>query len=185
MSHGVSSFLLCLPLPPPLFFYFPAKEGAIPWREQTPRNLFLSFDSKKVRRILNGIEKLFHYVCNLYICMRGGPKDPAFPPRPSVIYYAFLSLCRHTRIIGRQYQRRGTMGKNQHWQNEIVVHWEGLFQKITHYCSTGELQQKWIFILKILFPQKLYNVRFTNSTHIHGRAAIAKSELIKGWFNDH
>jgi hypothetical protein len=34
----------------------------------------------------------------------------------------FLRLCRHTGIMGRQHQRRGTVGENQHSQREIVVH---------------------------------------------------------------
>jgi hypothetical protein len=49
----------------------------------------------------------------------------------------FLRLCRHTWIMGRQHQQRGTMGENQHWQKDII-HWEELFRK------TRELQQhKW------------------------------------------
>jgi hypothetical protein len=41
----------------------------------------------------------------------------------------FLRLCWHTRIVGRQHQ---------HWHKEIVVHWEGLFWKITEL-----LQHRW------------------------------------------
>jgi hypothetical protein len=40
----------------------------------------------------------------------------------------FLRLCWHTRIMGRQHHRRGTVGANQHWQKGIVIYW-GLFQK--------------------------------------------------------
>jgi hypothetical protein len=33
--------------------------------------------------------------------------------------------------MGRQHQWRGTVGENQHWQNEIIVHWEEPYWKIT------------------------------------------------------
>jgi hypothetical protein len=46
--------------------------------------------------------------------------------------------------MGRHYQWRGTMGKNQHWQKEIVVHCEGLFRKITEL-----LQHKWTAAVQV------------------------------------
>jgi hypothetical protein len=72
-------------------------------------------------------------------------------------------LCRHTLIMGREHQRRGTVGENQHWQKEIVVYGDGLFRKITEPLQ-HRWQQKWIFTLKILFPQKLPDVSFRNPT---------------------
>jgi hypothetical protein len=65
--------------------------------------------------------------------------------------------------MGRRHQQRGTVGKNKHWQKEIVVQWEGLFRKITEL-----LQQNWIFILKTMFPQKLSDMSFTNPTSMVG-----------------
>jgi hypothetical protein len=50
----------------------------------------------------------------------------------------FLRLCRHTRIMGWQHQQRGTVGENQHWQKEIVLHWKDCFQNSQNYCSTGD-----------------------------------------------
>jgi hypothetical protein len=38
-----------------------------------------------------------------------------------------------------------------------VVHWEGLFRKITQL-----LQQNWMFILRTMFPQKLFDVSIRN-----------------------
>jgi hypothetical protein len=38
------------------------------------------------------------------------------------------------------------------------------FEKSQNYCSTGELQQNWIFILKTLFPLKVSEVSLTNPT---------------------
>jgi hypothetical protein len=40
--------------------------------------------------------------------------------------------------MGRQHQRRGTVGENEEWQKEIVLYWEELFRKITEL-----LQQRW------------------------------------------
>jgi hypothetical protein len=72
----------------------------------------------------------------------------------------FLRLCRHTRIMVR-HQWRGIC-ENQHWQNETVLHWEGLFKKITELLQ-HRWEQNWIvFILKTLFPQKLSDTSFTN-----------------------
>jgi hypothetical protein len=39
--------------------------------------------------------------------------------------------------MGRQHQRRRTMGENQHCQKETVVHWERLFRKITQLLQHG------------------------------------------------
>jgi hypothetical protein len=79
----------------------------------------------------------------------------------------FLRLCRHTRIMARQHQRKGTVGENQHWQKEIIIHWKGLLRKITELLQHG-WQQTWIFILKNLFPQKLSDLSFTNPTFTVG-----------------
>jgi hypothetical protein len=38
------------------------------------------------------------------------------------------------------------VGKNQHWQKEIIIHWEGLFKKIIELLQ-HRWQQNWIFIL--------------------------------------
>jgi hypothetical protein len=47
----------------------------------------------------------------------------------------FRRLCRHTRIMGRQHQRRCTMGENQHRQRSLYT--EVCFEK-SQYCSTGD-----------------------------------------------
>jgi hypothetical protein len=47
----------------------------------------------------------------------------------------FRRLCRHTRTMSRQLQRRGAVRENQHWQKEIVVH---IFPKESHSCSTDD-----------------------------------------------
>jgi hypothetical protein len=65
-------------------------------------------------------------------------------------------------IMGRQHQRRGTVGEKQHWQKKIVAHWEGLFGKIIILLQHRWLN--WIFTLKTLFPQKLCDVSFINPT---------------------
>jgi hypothetical protein len=70
----------------------------------------------------------------------------------------FLKLCRHTRSMGRQHQWRGTVGQNFYCQKEIIIHWEGLFQKTTELLR-HRWQQNGLFILKTLFPQKLWASR--------------------------
>jgi hypothetical protein len=66
------------------------------------------------------------------------------------------------------------MSEEEQW-TKISTDWKGssyivqdLFEKSQNYCSTGELQQNWIFILKALFPQKLSYVSFTNPTSTVG-----------------
>jgi hypothetical protein len=59
------------------------------------------------------------------------------------------------------------MGENQHRQKETVVHWGGLFRKIAQLLQQ-RWQQKWIIILKALFPQKLSDMSFTNPTSTVG-----------------
>jgi hypothetical protein len=71
----------------------------------------------------------------------------------------FLRLCRHI--------RRGKLGENQHWQKEIFVHWEGLFRKITELLQ-HTWQRNWIFVFKTLFPQKLFDVNFTDPISTRG-----------------
>jgi hypothetical protein len=78
----------------------------------------------------------------------------------------FVRLCRHTRIIGREHQRSRTADDNEHRQKEIVVHW-GLLQKITQLLK-HRWGQKWIFILKALFPQKMSDVNSTDPTSTVG-----------------
>jgi hypothetical protein len=72
----------------------------------------------------------------------------------------FLRLYRHTRIMGRQLQRRGTVGENQHCQRSSCS--EDCFENSQNYCSTSELKQNWIFILKTLFL--LSDLNFTKPT---------------------
>jgi hypothetical protein len=79
----------------------------------------------------------------------------------------FPRLFRHARITGRQHQRRGTVGENQHWQKEIAVNWEGLFGKITELLQHS-WQQNWISILTALFLQKLSDMYFTYPTSTVG-----------------
>jgi hypothetical protein len=69
--------------------------------------------------------------------------------------------------MGRQHPRRGAVGENQHWQKQIVIHWEGLFKKMTDLLQ-HRWQQNWIFILKTLFPQKLFDMSFTHPTSMVG-----------------
>jgi hypothetical protein len=49
----------------------------------------------------------------------------------------FLRLCWHTRIMGRQQQRRGTVGGNQHWQKGSSYIEKDCFEKSQTYCSIG------------------------------------------------
>jgi hypothetical protein len=95
----------------------------------------------------------------------------------------FLRLCRHTRIMGRQHQRRGTVGKNQHWQKGIVVHWEGLFLK-HHRTITAQTNCS-----RTEYSSRRPCFRKSN---IHGRSAIAKplitennAQMRKRWCHDH
>jgi hypothetical protein len=71
----------------------------------------------------------------------------------SFIYCSLLDLCVATRWSKLL----------EYWQKEIVVHWEGLFRKITELLQ-HRLQQNWILILKTPFPQKISDVSFTNPT---------------------
>jgi hypothetical protein len=66
------------------------------------------------------------------------------------------------------------MGENQHWQNEIVVYWEGLFRKITEQLE-HRWQHRWIFILKTLFPHKLSDISFTKPI------SAARLQLLNLW----
>jgi hypothetical protein len=76
-------------------------------------------------------------------------------------------------IMGRQHQWRGIGGENKHWQKEIVIHWEGMFQKKSAAQVTG--QQNWRCILNTLFPQKLSVMNFTNP------ASMVGLQLLKLW----
>jgi hypothetical protein len=104
------------------------------------------------------------------------------------LVWQFLRLCWHIQIMGRQYQRRETVGKKQHWQKEIVIHW-GLFQKIIQYCRTGDSGTE--YSSWRLFPQKLVNMNFTDP-NIHSRAATDKplitestAQMRKQWCRNH
>jgi hypothetical protein len=79
----------------------------------------------------------------------------------------------------REQQRRGTVGENQYWQQEIVVHWDVLFRKIT--TAAAEV--------KTLFPRK---PMWPSQSNIHGRVAIAKplitennAQMVKRWCHNH
>jgi hypothetical protein len=89
--------------------------------------------------------------------------------------WQFLRLCRHTRIMGRQHQRRGTMGDSQYWYKEIVVHSERSFRKITQ-----PMQHRWIAAelnIHLEDPVSTKTVqRELHKSSIHGRAAIANTE---------
>jgi hypothetical protein len=100
----------------------------------------------------------------------------------------FLRLCRHTRIMGRQHQRSETVGENQQWQKEIVIHWERLFRKITQLLQHGWQHSRTEFSsLRTCFHKT-----FIYPTQIHGRVAIAKpsitensAQMLKRWCHDH
>jgi hypothetical protein len=47
--------------------------------------------------------------------------------------------------VERQHQQRGTVGENQQLKKEIVVHWEGLFQKSQNYHSTGDSRIEYLY----------------------------------------
>jgi hypothetical protein len=92
--------------------------------------------------------------------------------------------------MGR-HQWRGTVGENQHWQKEIVVHWEGLFRKITKV-----LQLRWTAAeLNIHVEDPVSTKRVQRELHksnIHSRAAIAKPLITesnvqtrKRWCHNH
>jgi hypothetical protein len=40
--------------------------------------------------------------------------------------------------MGRQYQQKGTVGKNQHWQKESLYIEKDCFEKSQNYCNTGD-----------------------------------------------
>jgi hypothetical protein len=96
----------------------------------------------------------------------------------------FIRLCRHTRIIWRQHQRRGRVGKNQHCQKETIVHWEGLFRKITQVTAEQNIH------LEDSVSTKTVR-RDLDKSNIHGRAAMAKplitesnAQMRKRWCHD-
>jgi hypothetical protein len=85
-----------------------------------------------------------------------------------------------------QHQRRGTVGANQRWQKEIVLHWEGLSQKSQNYCTTGESKTELKNVPTIIVRRELHK------SNMHGTAAIAKplitesnAQLYKQWCHDH
>jgi hypothetical protein len=88
--------------------------------------------------------------------------------------WQFLRLCQHTGIVGRQHQLRGTVGENQHWQQEIIIHWEGLFWRITELLQ-HRWRQNWIFNLKNLFPQKVSNMSVMDPT------SVVRLQLLNLW----
>jgi hypothetical protein len=81
----------------------------------------------------------------------------------------FLRACGEKRIIGRQHQRRGTVGKN--WRQKTVVPWEELFRKIRellqHRCQD--------FILKTLSPPK------RNWHELHKSSVRPRQPLLNIW----
>jgi hypothetical protein len=101
----------------------------------------------------------------------------------------YLRLCRHTRIMGRQHQPRGTLGENQHWQKVIIVYWEGMFRKITELLQQS-WQQNWVSIWKAVSTKTF--IREFHKSNIHGTSAIAKpvitannAQIRKRWCRHH
>jgi hypothetical protein len=99
----------------------------------------------------------------------------------------FLRLCQHTRIMGRQLMRRGTVDVCQHWQKEIVIHWEGMFRKITELLQHRRTAAELNIHLEDPVSTKTVRRELHRST-IHGRAATAKplitgsnAQMRKGW----
>jgi hypothetical protein len=87
----------------------------------------------------------------------------------------------------RQHQRRG----NQHWQEEAVVHWEGLFRKITQLLQHRWQDSRTEFHLEDCVSTKTVRCELHKSS-IHGRAAIAKplitesnAHMRKRWCHNH
>jgi hypothetical protein len=85
----------------------------------------------------------------------------------------FVKLCRHTWIMGRQDQWRGTVGENQQWEKEIVVHWEGLFRKITELLQHMWTEEELNIHLEDPVSTKAVR-RELHKSNIHCRAAIPK-----------
>jgi hypothetical protein len=83
----------------------------------------------------------------------------------------FPRLGRHTRIMVRQHQRRGAVDENQHWQTEIVVHWEGLLWKSQNYCSTGDSRAEYTYSS---WRPCCHKSCPAWASQIHGRASIAE-----------
>jgi hypothetical protein len=101
----------------------------------------------------------------------------------------FLRLCRRTRIMGRQHQQKETVGENQHWQEEIVVHWERLFRNI----RTTAAQVRAELNVHLEDPASTKTVwRELHKSSIHGRATAAKplivesnAQMHKRWRHNH
>jgi hypothetical protein len=68
--------------------------------------------------------------------------------------------------MGRQYQRRGTVGENQHWQRDC-------FEKSHNYCRRGDRISELNIHLEDTVSTKTVR-RELHKSNIHGRAAIAK-----------
>jgi hypothetical protein len=68
------------------------------------------------------------------------------------------------------------LGKNQHWQKEVVIHWEEYFKKSQTYCSTGDRTAELNIHLEDPVSTKTAR-RELHKANIHGRPAIAKSQI--------
>jgi hypothetical protein len=102
----------------------------------------------------------------------------------------FLRLCRHTRIMGRRYQWRGTVGESQHWQRSSYTE-KDCFEKSHNYCSTGEGAAELNIHLEDPVSTKTVR-RDLHQSNIHSKAAIAKplitgsnARMRKRWCHDH
>jgi hypothetical protein len=100
----------------------------------------------------------------------------------------FLRLCRRTRIMGRQRQRRGTVGEIlalREWDRRTLRRIISKNHRTTAAQVTG--QQNWIFILKTKTVR-----RELHKSSFQGRISIAKSlitesktQMRKRWRHDH
>jgi hypothetical protein len=81
--------------------------------------------------------------------------------------------------LGRQHQRRGTVGENQHWHKEIFVHWEGLFRKSQNCRITGDRTAELNIHLEGPLSAKTV-ICECHKSNIHCRAAILEP-LIPPW----
>jgi hypothetical protein len=69
---------------------------------------------------------------------------------------------------GKTASAKRNRGENQHWQKEIIVHWEWLFRKNTGLLQHRRQDCRIEYSSWRQFPQKLSYVSFTNPTSAVG-----------------
>jgi hypothetical protein len=83
--------------------------------------------------------------------------------------------------MGIQHQRRGTVGQKSTLTERDSCTLRRIVWKKN--CSTDEMQQNWIFILKTVFPPKPSDVSFTNPTSTVG-LQLLNLWLLERWCHD-